>query len=377
MSEECAKMNNNADDNLPLQMKGDAWFGSVKSAVNLAQRGMHGVFNVKQCHALYPKQYIDEALKDAPGGVSIVMKGCLNEHDLFAVGYRYSSKKTLFFVMTDGAGSTSPGEPYQMKFVDEHGNVDIRYVERPDVIAKFFRDSNCVDSENHLRQHELALEKTWVTHDSYFRLSTTHIGINVTDTWNLLMFHSLIPLHVSQLYNDGRMPLRSFAGVLSAELLKLADIEGKKLRLTQLRMQHSWMDMSSSDDDNNEDEHDNVDMEADEDGDGLATPPPTYTYVNKHGKRINGCMLVDTFMDGNGRVHSLTRFPIVVTGKKQKRRAMVQRCDACGKDTTMFCNECGLPYCYSSGNSGHGRKCFQHHVPSRRQRNIQNVCTTY
>ena len=34
-----AKMNDNADDNLPLQMKGDAWFGSVKSAVNLAQRG--------------------------------------------------------------------------------------------------------------------------------------------------------------------------------------------------------------------------------------------------------------------------------------------------------------------------------------------------
>ena len=57
------------------------------------------------------------------GGISIVMKGCLNEHNLIAIGYRYSSKKTLFFVMTDGAGSTSPGEPYQMKFVDEHGNV--------------------------------------------------------------------------------------------------------------------------------------------------------------------------------------------------------------------------------------------------------------
>ena len=25
--------------------------------------------------------------------------------------------------MTEGAGSTTPGEPYKMKFTDEHGNV--------------------------------------------------------------------------------------------------------------------------------------------------------------------------------------------------------------------------------------------------------------
>ena len=25
--------------------------------------------------------------------------------------------------MTDGAGSTTPGQPYEMKYTDEHGNV--------------------------------------------------------------------------------------------------------------------------------------------------------------------------------------------------------------------------------------------------------------
>ena len=117
-------MNNNAEDDLPLHMKGDSWFRSVKAVAQLAQQGMQGIFNVKQCHALYPKEYIDNTLKDCPGGVSIVLKGRHeNGHTLIAVGYRYSSKKTLFFIMTDGAGSTVAGEPYQMKFTDEHGNV--------------------------------------------------------------------------------------------------------------------------------------------------------------------------------------------------------------------------------------------------------------
>lgn len=33
------------------------------------------------------------------------------------------SKKTLFFVMTENAGSTTAGKPYEMKFVDKYGNV--------------------------------------------------------------------------------------------------------------------------------------------------------------------------------------------------------------------------------------------------------------
>ena len=105
-------------------MKGDSWFGSVKAAASLGARGIQGVFNVKQCHLLYPKKFIAEALDKCPGGVSIVLKGKHhNGQTLVAVGYRYSSKKTLLFLMTDKAGSTTPGEPYEMKFTDGYGNV--------------------------------------------------------------------------------------------------------------------------------------------------------------------------------------------------------------------------------------------------------------
>ena len=117
-------MNDDVDDDCQLVMKGDAWFGSVKAAANLAQRGVECVLQVKTGHSLYPKKFIEDALKDAPGGVHMVLRGRHpNGHTLYAIGYCYSSKKTLFFVMTEGAGSTTPGNPYEMKFTDEHGNI--------------------------------------------------------------------------------------------------------------------------------------------------------------------------------------------------------------------------------------------------------------
>ena len=105
-------------------MKGDAWFGSVKAAAAMAERGIECILQIKTGHSLYPKEFVQNALKDTPGGVHVVLKGRHpNGHTLYAIGYRYLSKKTLFFIMTAGAGSTTPGKPYEMKFTDEYGNV--------------------------------------------------------------------------------------------------------------------------------------------------------------------------------------------------------------------------------------------------------------
>ena len=105
-------------------MKGDSWFGSVKAAADIASKGMHSIFQVKTSHSLYPKKFIEDTLADAPGGVHIVLRGKHpNGTTLYALGYKYSSKKALCFIMTDGAGSTIPGTPYEMKFTDDFGNV--------------------------------------------------------------------------------------------------------------------------------------------------------------------------------------------------------------------------------------------------------------
>jgi hypothetical protein len=49
-------------------VRGDAWFGSVRAANEIALRGHDGVFQIKLYHSLFPKEYIEEALKDALGG---------------------------------------------------------------------------------------------------------------------------------------------------------------------------------------------------------------------------------------------------------------------------------------------------------------------
>ena len=87
---------------------------------------------------------------------------------------------------------------------------EIRYVDRPQVIDEFFNDSNSIDSNNQLRQFELALEKKWVTQDPYFRLTTTKIGMDVTDAWMLINHHGLFHASILNRYavtNQRNLPM--------------------------------------------------------------------------------------------------------------------------------------------------------------------------
>jgi len=79
-------------------IKGDAYFGSVVCASELSVRNYEAVLQVKQNTGFYPKAFVEKHLKNAPGGVKIVLSALApNEQRLIAVGYRYSSKKALFF----------------------------------------------------------------------------------------------------------------------------------------------------------------------------------------------------------------------------------------------------------------------------------------
>ena len=114
-------------------------------------------------------------------------------------------------------------------------STEIRLVDRPDAISIFFGKSNRVDNNNHGRQFELALEKKWVTQKCYFRLTTTTIGVNVTDSWLLMNHHNLFPLSVRNRYtssDDRKIPIKSYAGMLSGQLIQMAeDMESiEKLR---------------------------------------------------------------------------------------------------------------------------------------------------
>ena len=58
------------------------------------------MLQIKQYHSLFLKKIIELALRDAPGGVHILLEGTTNDEILLVVlGYRYSCRTILFFVL--------------------------------------------------------------------------------------------------------------------------------------------------------------------------------------------------------------------------------------------------------------------------------------
>ena len=247
----CMRLANGVDqshvDGVAETVKGDAWFGSVKAVCNLCNPNSpikrEAIFQVKSNSRGFPKGAILQILKSEPGGTSIVLKATDpdTETGLVAIGYKYNSKTVLFFVASEGVGSTKPGTPYKMRFPNKYGTVVIREVPRPSIISRFFEQSNCVDVHNQLRQYALRLEKNWVTCDPYFRLFCTLIGITAVDCFRLSNFHSILQSNGTRLtvqdeaennfkgmyFNAGTdannlYTMNRFTGILCKQLLLLA-----------------------------------------------------------------------------------------------------------------------------------------------------------
>ena len=120
-------------------LMGDAWFGSVRAAAAAWKRNMDVVYQIKTNYGLFPKQFIEEKLKDASSGMHIVLEGKHPEGaNLVVIGYRYNLKVTLYFVITKNTGSIRKGKPYEMKFMDSHSNVHVRLVDKLSIISEFF-----------------------------------------------------------------------------------------------------------------------------------------------------------------------------------------------------------------------------------------------
>ena len=195
---------------------GDSWFGSVKTCEQVEKSGNHCIMNLKTSHSRSPKKFLEDTMKDYPGGTWIVMeaKTANTEANLLCIGYKYNKKKVLCFVMTRGAGSTRPGVPYEARFPDKYGNVCLRHVARPDCISNYFKYSNKVDLHNQARQFDLALEKKWVTTDPYFRLYTTEVGMTLVDCWKIYKSHHKL---------GGSAPsVSQFADIMALEMIEYA-----------------------------------------------------------------------------------------------------------------------------------------------------------
>ena len=345
-------------------IKGDAWFGSVRTAMEIGVRGNEAVLQVKTNSGLYPKKFIEDALTDAPGGVSIVLAGTApNEQKLIAIGYRYSRKTTLFFVMTAGAGSTKPGRPYIMKYTDGYGNLCSREVERPAVLSDFFEHSNTIDRHNQSRQYDLALEKSWVTKDCFFRLSTTLIGIHVTDAWKLADYHKIINFSKKE---EKKMPISMFVGILGWQLVHNAPFLSHSVSVSRFAspaIAHQ----------------------------GVPIPAVTVGLTSLDGSGFSGNVLSSvsdqnsppkvvvpfrTLKDVNDRDHHLMKLPLTAdkSGKRCTQARQFMNCKKQGirHDVVYYCFTCGLSANFCCPDEYQtSRDCVKHHVDEIRRDRAQ------
>jgi hypothetical protein len=335
-------------------IRGDAWFGSVNTANEVGLRGHEGVFQVKQYHTLFPKDFIEEALKEAPGGVHIVLKGTTkDEVNLVAVGYRYSRKTILHFVLTENSGGTGEGDPYEMKYTDSYGNICTRYVDRPEVVSNFFASSNVIDTHNQLRQDLLQLEKKWMTKNPFFRLATTLIGINVTDAFLLATHHKVINAS-NDTTGKQKIPIRRFAGMLSLQLIRQAK------RLGASPMQHFIP------------EDDALPVVS-------VTAPPSRSGVSDLSSpdfaSLSDKEIVRALQDANGKTHYLVKYDITrdPSGRSRCKKRKCKLCYENGKrkDVSYYCISCGEGFSFCT--KGDGRDCFKAHVEQIRRKTRHNA----
>ena len=86
-------------------------------------------------------------MKYWPGGSYLIMKSnqrVPSGRPLLANGHKYNSRKFLGFIATEGAGSTSPGDPYVSRLPNIYSNVSVRPVVHPHLLGRYFNDCNAI-----------------------------------------------------------------------------------------------------------------------------------------------------------------------------------------------------------------------------------------
>jgi hypothetical protein len=288
-------------------IRGDAWFGSVNTTNEVVIRGHEGVFQ----------------------------------------GYCYSHKTILHFVLTENAGNTEQGDPYEMKYMDSYGNICTRYVDQPDVISKFFASSNVIDTHNQLRQDLLQLKKKWLAKNPFFRLTTNLIGINVMDAFLLASHHKV--LNLNDATGPQKLSIHQFAGMLAFQLIRQAK------RLGALPMQRFLPE---------DDIFPVVNLVA----------PPSKSNVSDLSSPDFVSLLekevVRALQDANGRTHYLVKYDILKdpSGQSHCKKRKCKLCYENGmrRDVSYYCISCGENFSFCT--KGGGRDRFKSHVEAIRHK---------
>jgi hypothetical protein len=193
---------------------GDAWFGSVLSAVEVMVRfNVFSTWVIKGNTDFFPMHALHSVLtarySKKPAGHWVVFRTTISGVMVLAVCYAWSHSSTTYFLST--CGSTNPAKTsYVTHFEDEFGVVGIKQIPQPSIKEWFYDFLPLIDEHNKQRQSLLRLEKKWPTKNCWFRLLVTLVGMSVVDCYRIYLNHD------KQKYE--KMDIVQFADELSLHL---------------------------------------------------------------------------------------------------------------------------------------------------------------
>ena len=143
---------------------GDAWFGSIMTAVEVKKRfGVHSTFIIKNNRTFFPmralKSVLDARYGERPAGHWVVFTTEISGVKLIALAYAWSQKGVSYFISTCGSTEASRVK-YLSSFEDEFGNVSHKTIDRPELCHFLYEYLPLIDEHNKQRQRLLALEKS-------------------------------------------------------------------------------------------------------------------------------------------------------------------------------------------------------------------------
>lgn len=143
---------------------------------------------IKTTHVQLPKKWLDETMMNTSGRILIRLKGTTEElkQKWVCIGYTYTKQTVLTIILIHGVGSSEPWDSYKARFPDKYGNLCVRHIAGPQVNAKYFKYINKVYVHNQARKFDIGLEKQWVIPSTYFRVYTSQVGMNLTDSWKVI-----------------------------------------------------------------------------------------------------------------------------------------------------------------------------------------------
>ena len=113
--------------------------------------GVYIIGMVKTNTKIFCKETIEKLIKDCPGGSYLVLRSkhvVLRGRLIIAIGYKYTARRVIYFIVIADAWSTKAEIPYLSKYPDPFSNVPIHPVHNPLVVSKFFGYVDEVDSHN-------------------------------------------------------------------------------------------------------------------------------------------------------------------------------------------------------------------------------------